>query len=126
MHSPDQTAGKDAKKGTIEVTQILGDHLAEARIIDDSLIDPLVPGDKIYTPLWDPGHPERFAIAGKIDIDGDGRDDHERLKNLILLSGGVVDADLQPDGKQTGTMTVDTRDLIIGPAPLKLADPTMP
>jgi hypothetical protein len=119
VHSPDQTAGKDAKKGTIEVTQILGDHLAEARIIDDSLIDPLVPGDKIYTPLWDPGHPERFAVAGKIDIDGDGRDDHERLRNLILLSGGVVDADLQPDGKQTGTMTVDTRYLIIGPAPLK-------
>ena len=41
----------EGKKGSIEVTQILGAHLAEARILDDHLSDPIVAGDKIDTPL---------------------------------------------------------------------------
>ena len=77
--------------------------------------DPIVPGDKIYTPLWDPGRPEHFAIAGRVDLDGDLRDDRERLRNLIRIGGGVIDAELQPDGSTKGTMTVETRYLVLGP-----------
>jgi hypothetical protein len=115
VHAAGLKPSDNLKKAKIEVTQILGEHLAEAKILEDSLEDPIVPGDKIYTPLWDPGRPEHFAIAGRIDFDGDGRDDHERLRNLIRLSGGVIDAELQPDGSIKGAMTVETRYLVLGP-----------
>ena len=115
VHPASEKPSDNIKKAKIEVTQILGEHLAEAKILEDSMEDPIVPGDKIYTPLWDPGRPEHFAIAGKIDFDGDGRDDHERLRNLIRISGGVIDAELQPDGSIKGAMTVETRYLVLGP-----------
>lgn len=117
VHGADAPANDaSAMKGKIEVTQILGEHLAEARILDDDIRNPLVPGDKIYTSLWDASRPERFAIVGKIDLDGDGRNDLERVKNLIEgVAGGKVDAWLDDDGKKTGEITVDTRYLIEGP-----------
>src|SRR5262249_17780677 len=116
VHTPDsKPGGTEGKKGSIEVTQILGDHLAEAKITGDSLTNPILPGDKIYTPLWDPNRPERFAIAGKIDINGDGQDDREQLKSLIALSGGAVDAELDAEGKMIGAISADTRYLIAGP-----------
>jgi hypothetical protein len=115
VHAAGLKPSDNLKKAKIEVTQILGEHLAEAKILEDSLEDPIVPGDKIYTPLWDPGRPEHFAIAGRIDFDGDGRDDHERLRNMIRLGGGVIDAELQPDGSIKGAMTVETRYLVLGP-----------
>ena len=52
--------GKGAKKASIEVTQILGDHLAEARILDDKIADPIMPGDKIYTPDMESGRQAAF------------------------------------------------------------------
>jgi hypothetical protein len=104
-----------ATKAKIEVSRILGDHLAEARILDDSMKDPIVPGDKLFTPLWDPGRPEHFAIAGKIDLDGDDSDDRDRLKTIIELNGGVLDAELEADGNVKGRMGVDTRYLVLGP-----------
>ncbi len=115
VHAAGLKPSDNIKKAKIEVTQILGEHLAEAKILEDSLEDPIVPGDKIFTPLWDPGRPEHFAIAGRIDFDGDQRDDHERLRNLIRLGGGVIDAEIQSDGSVKGALTVETRYLVLGP-----------
>ena len=57
---------KGAVKGSVEVTKILGDHMAEARITDDTITDPFMPGDKIDTSLWSPG--EQSALrAGRPD-----------------------------------------------------------
>ena len=50
-----QNVTSAAKKGGIEISRILGDHLSEARIVDDSPSDPLLPGDVVHTPLWTPG-----------------------------------------------------------------------
>ncbi|MBS0208168.1 MAG: hypothetical protein JSS27_04365 [Planctomycetes bacterium] len=116
VHSPDAAASDvAARKGAIEVTKIMGEHLAEARITDQKPHTFLLPGDKIYTSLWDPGRPEHFAIVGRIDFDGDGSDDREKLKNIIALSGGVIDAEVDNDGKTTGKITSDTRYIIEGP-----------
>ena len=60
----------EGNKGSIEVTHVLGDHLAEARVTDDKLADPILPGDKVYTPLWNPGQKRHFALAGFFNIDG--------------------------------------------------------
>lgn len=104
-------------KGRIEVSQVLGPKLSAARIIDDELSDPMGSGDKIYTPSWHPGRQEHFALAGLLDIDGDGRSDRQAVRDLIALAGGVVDAELTDDGKRTGEMTLDTRYLVRGDDP---------
>lgn len=101
-------------KGKIEVTDLFGDHLAEARITEDLIADPIVRGDKIYTSLWHPGRPQRFALAGFMDVDGDGASDRKRIRDLIELSGGIIDAELDDDGTENGAMTYDTRYLVIG------------
>jgi hypothetical protein len=110
----DTTVGK---KGSIEVTQVLGDHLAEVRLFDDKLIDPVMPGDKIYTPVWIPGEKRHFALAGFLDVHGDGKNDTQAVKDLITMNGGVVDCYLDEKGKKVGDMTVNTRFLVLGDAP---------
>jgi hypothetical protein len=106
-----------SKKGSIEVTQILGDHLAEARVSDDNLIDPITPGDKIFTPVWSPGEKWHFALAGFMDLDGDGTSDMQAVRDLITMNGGVVDSYIDDKGNVIGAMSVNTRYLVKGEAP---------
>ena len=110
-------AAKAKKKGTIEVMRILDAHLAEARITSDGVFDPILPQDKIYSPVWQRGRRESFALAGFIDIDGDGKADNARVRDLIERNGGVVDAESRDDGTVTGEMTINTRFLVLGEAP---------
>ena len=119
----DEQVGREQHtKGRLEVTDVLGPHFAEARIIDDKLTDPLVTGDKIYTPLWQPGRSEGFGIIGTIDLDNDGSDDREMVRDLIRLAGGRVDAEDTPDGKQIGKLSINTRYLIEGEPPAANAE----
>ena len=104
-------------KASIEVTQLLGEHLADARVIEDTISDPIMPGDKIHTPVWSPGEQKRFALAGFMDIDGDGESDQHIVRNLITMNGGVVDCETDESGKRRGKMTVNTRYLVLGDAP---------
>ncbi len=99
-------------KGEIEVTNLLGRHLAEARVLGDDNSNPIVRGDLIYTPAWRPGVFLHFAVAGFIDINGDGVEDRELLRNIIHSNGGVIDTEDDPS-----KMTVSTRYLIIGERP---------
>ena len=101
-------------KAKIEITRILGPHLAEARILEDEINDPIVPGDKIESPLWDPGNSQRFALAGFMDVDGDDQSDRAMIRDLIAMAGGTVDAELDDTGKEEGEITLETRYLVIG------------
>ena len=114
-----------SKKASIEVTQILGDHLAEARIIEDDPSNPIVPGDKIYTPLWSPGDQIRFGLTGVMDVNGDGKSDQQVVRNLITINGGLIDAETDPTGKRTGRMSPDTRYLILGDKPSDKDNPDL-
>ena len=105
---------KIVRKGAIEVTQILGPHLAEARITEDTILDPFIRGDQIHTPLWKPGRPERFALAGFMDLDDDDQSDRDRVRDLITMAGGLSDAELTDTGETLGAMTLDTRYLVLG------------
>jgi len=118
----DMTA-KGARKGKIEVTQILGDHLAEARVVDDDIADPILPGDKIFTPVWNSGEKRHFALAGLMDVDGDGRSDLQTVLNLIAINGGVVDCYITDAGKLVGQVTVNTNCLILGERPTEKGEP---
>jgi hypothetical protein len=111
------TTSEVLKKASIEVTRIRGDHLAEARILDDSLTDPILVGDRIYTPIWNVGEKRHFALAGIIDLDNDGLSDLARMHALIRTNGGVVDAQMDAAGNRRGEMTMNTTYLVLGEAP---------
>jgi len=116
---------RGGKKGSIEVTQLLGDHLAEARIVEDATADPLMPGDKIFTPVWSPGQQKHFALAGILDVDGDGKSDLHVVRNLITMNGGVIDSFMDESGNRHGTMSMNTRFLVMGKAPDSNEQPKM-
>jgi len=102
------------KKADIEVTELLGEHLAEARIVEDTVADPILPGDVIHTPVWAPGERLHFALTDRLDIDGDGKSDTEIIRNLITMNDGVVDAEMDDEGNRRGTLTTKTRFLVLG------------
>lgn len=110
-------AGSEMKpKAKIEVIELLAPHLAECRIIEDDLRTPILVGDNIFTRLWDPGQRTRFAFAGKIDIDGDGSDDMDRVRALVARAGGQIDAEVV-NGELKGELTIETRFLVLGTVP---------
>ena len=108
---------KAEKKASVEVVDIMGPHLAEARITDDKPGNPIVPGDVVYTPIWAPGKRIHFALAGLLDMDGDGRSDLDRIRNIIAVNGAVVDAYQEPSGKIVGKITPETNFLVKGLPP---------
>lgn len=110
-------AAKAEKKGSLEVTRLLGDHIAEVKITSDDPRNPILPGDRIYSQVWQRGKALRFGLTGLIDIDGDGISDLQRAKDLIALNGAMVDVSLEEDGTVDGEMTVNTRYLVLGDSP---------
>ena len=74
---------KSKVKGRIEITQVMDQHSSEARILEDELSNPIMKGDKIYSPSFRKGQKTRFALAGLIDIDKDGKSDQTKVKSLI-------------------------------------------
>jgi hypothetical protein len=115
----DETRLKDAKvKATIQVTQIQGPHLAQARVVAfPEIRNPIIPGDKIFSPFWAPGRVIKIALAGNIDIDGDGRPDNEALKGQIRAAGAVVAAEVTPAGGVSGKLDATIRFMVVGDDP---------
>jgi hypothetical protein len=108
---------KSKVKGRIEITRVMDQNSSEARVLEDELSNPIMKGDKIYSPSFRKGQKTRFALAGLIDIDKDGKSDQTKVKALISLNGGMVDAELLEDGSVAGKMTGDTRYLVKGDRP---------
>lgn len=107
-------AVKATKKGSIEVTRVMGPHMAEAKITSDDPKNPILTGDQIYSQVWHRGKQLHFALTGLIDIDGDGRSDMQLARELIELNDGIVDAYLKEDGTVEGELTANTRYLVLG------------
>ncbi len=61
----------------------------------------------------------RYAIAGMFDIDGDGKSDIETVRRLIVMNGGVIDAEIDIHGNTKGKLRQDTAYLIVGRLPDK-------
>lgn len=113
----DADAEAAEKKGAIEVVRITAPHMAEARITSDDATNPLMPGDRIYSQVWDRGRQVGFAIAGFVDLDNDKQSDLQRLKNIITASNGRIDAAPDDKGVKQGELTVGTRYLVLGEYP---------
>ncbi|MCU0720373.1 MAG: hypothetical protein MUC83_11765 [Pirellula sp.] len=102
-------------KAKIEVVELIGANGARARIIEDRAYKPILMGDRIYSSFWQPGTITEIALVGKMDIDGDGRDDRKRLTSLIEQNNAKVVLDL-PDGQRLGRqqLSPSTRWLVLG------------
>ena len=114
----DETRLQDAKiKATIQVTKLLGDHRAEARVVAFPEIRyPIIPGDQIYSPFWSPGRRVKIALMDNIDIDDDSRPDTTEISSMIRAAGAEVAAILRTDGTREGTFDSSVRFLVIGEA----------
>lgn len=117
--------GREARdiKGSVEVTRILGPHLAEARIIEQDRARPISDQDPIYSPVWAGGRPEYFAVVGLIDFDNDGQSDRDTLHRILKNAGGGVDLEVNDDGVREpadAKITPNTKFLVLG----KIPEPT--
>jgi hypothetical protein len=106
--------GNAIKKGSIEVIEILDRGMARARILENSITDPILPGDFIDSLLWFPGKKQKFAIAGIIDFDNDGISDRATLIDFIVANGGTIVSDVNERGEVNGAVTADTAQLVLG------------
>ncbi len=120
----DTTFESGRHKAKIEVTRITDPHMAEARIIDQDNINPILTKDFISTPVWEPGYSVPLALAGTFDLDGDGRSDLQRLISIIQRNGGKVVAFHDEEGNVTGQIDEHTRYFVKGEEPRRkeLAD----
>jgi hypothetical protein len=115
-----------ASKGTLEIVNVMGEHLSQARItsVKDPNRDPILKGDVLYNPFWNPYLKKHVAVAGLVDLStGTGARDPERgIQDFIRQlerQGVIVDAWLDPKDysiKGPG-ITVQTDYLILGEGP---------
>ncbi len=106
-------------KASIEVTDVIGPHLAVAKLIDVDISRPVSEKDYVYTPLWTPGKKLNFAFVGLIDLDGDGRSDRELLHDIVNAAGAKITTEVNDAGELTGEpIDIDTKFLVYGKIPL--------
>lgn len=115
-------------KGTVEVVNVLSEHRAQVRVtgLRKPDADPLVPGDLLFNPAWSPNLKQHVAIAGIIDLTGEGAVDSPDAQMRILrefirnleAQNMVVDSyvDLK-ELKIQGEITRQTDYLIVGDLP---------
>lgn len=108
---------KDRHKAMIEVTEVLDEHLAKARVTDEDPLNPILTKDKILSATFDRGDAVTIALGGFFDLDGDGLSDLEKLKRMIVRNGGRVVASHDEDGNITGEIDSTTRFFVLGPSP---------
>jgi hypothetical protein len=82
------------RKASVEIVNVTGDHMCMARVteIKNAARKPIVTGDQLYNPGWFPGLRDHVAIAGLIDLNGDGRDATPEFVKALEKQGVIVDA----------------------------------
>jgi hypothetical protein len=119
--STGKAAAARERKGAVEIVSVMGDHLSSAKAVEvvNPIRDPLMKGDLLFNPAWSPSQRQHVALAGIIDINGDGQDDTQDLIRALTKQGVVVDAylDLRDRTVKGPGMTEKTTYLILGEPP---------
>lgn len=126
VHSvqPDGHLNTNAK-ATVEVVRVLAPHLSQVRITStaDPREDPVLKGDRLFHPTWEPDRKGRVVLAGLADMDGDGTDRTLQFRRLLERQNTQIDAyiDVSDDKapklvEQTKgqPVSVDTEYIILG------------
>lgn len=109
-------------KGMVEITDVVNQYAARARITYQSneIRNPISRKDQLFSISLSTGEKEHVAFAGIIDLDGDGRPDNENFVRILERNNLVIDAYLDLKSgeikKRPGTNGIDfkTKFLIIG------------
>jgi hypothetical protein len=107
-------------KGMVEITDVTGPYSARARVTyqNNEIRDPISRGDSVFNMSLSSGEKEHVALAGIVDLDGDGKPDTEQFIRLLEKNNVIVDAylDLKTgEIKSKGQgMNSGTRFLILG------------
>lgn len=114
--------GREARdiKASVEVTKVLGPHLAEAKILNQDRTRPISAGDPIYSPIWAGGRSESFAFVGLIDFDNDGKSDRDTLHRLLKGARAEVELEVDDNGVRTpadGKLSEKVKFLVLGDVP---------
>ena len=109
---PDSVGRPGKAIATLEVTKLKGSR-STAAIRQNNLLKPILTGDLVYSPVLRHRGTESFALAGKLDIDGDGKDDALRLRRFIERQGGRIDLYIDPQGAIEGKMTLSTKYVVM-------------
>ena len=108
-------------KGSIEIIDVISAQMSKAKIIQvaNPNVNPLMVGDVLINPVWSPAQHEHVAIAGRIDLTGDRRNNVDEFMADLQRMGVVVDAYLdERDNTVKGPgMTLNTTYLILGDTP---------
>jgi hypothetical protein len=106
-------------KANLEVVRIKGQREAIGRITDSKIADPVIPGDLLFNPIWDPGKLESIAIAGLIYLDDDREPDNAAFKRIVEeLYHCKIDAEFNfRTLLNVGAITPQTGWLVIGDIP---------
>ncbi|PWT81711.1 MAG: hypothetical protein C5B58_09455 [Acidobacteria bacterium] len=111
----------DERKGSLEVVDPIEAHVSMCKITDvvDPGRNPLVTGDLLVNPAWSPTNRTHVAVAGLIDLTGEGRDTTEEFMRNLRREGIVIDAylDLRDQTIKGEGMTLKTDYLIVGEHP---------
>jgi len=94
VFSPGGYKATTERKGSLEVVNVISDHLSMCRVTEQGAPtrDPILGGDQLFNPAWTPGLREHVAIAGLIDMTGDGRDGTLEFVKVLEKQGVIVDA----------------------------------
>jgi hypothetical protein len=79
-----------ARKGVVQVIAIDSGTRARARIANDLLTDPIMPGDGVASPLWTPGTTFEIAVAGRASFPEAGDASERALKSVVGRAGGRI------------------------------------
>jgi hypothetical protein len=97
---PDADTGEyPPGKAAIEVIRV-EDGTARARIIRERRGNPVIAGDALVNPVYDPNKTYRFAVYGNFDTDNDGTAtaaESDGIRRAIADWGGVVSEDIGGD-----------------------------
>ncbi|NBO92146.1 MAG: hypothetical protein EBV06_07495 [Planctomycetia bacterium] len=91
--------GKDGRlnpvpKGTVEVVQARGPKLAQVSItsVKDPMKNPILKGDYLFNPTWDPNARIQVAIAGVVDLNDDRSDGTADFIRLLRRQNVELDS----------------------------------
>lgn len=111
--------GPEDVKAKIEIVEVR-DTSAIARIIEEERDRPVAIGDEVFSPAWNAGLTEYFAIVGNADLNKDGvmdEKDRKILKDQLANAGAQIEVEVNSDGIREpaeGLITVQTKWLVVG------------
>jgi archaellum component FlaC len=96
---PNKDGGYPTGKALIEVVSV-GENSATCRVVSEVKGNPVVKGDVIANPLYDPNKSYKFVVFGNFDANRDGistANERDDISTMIQSWGGGVTDDLTGD-----------------------------